>query len=115
MIEDLLLGELERVTGAAWEREYKPCPTRRWRLDLALPKVKLAVEIEGRRHGSAKAHVNDSEKFNYLAAAGWTVLRYPASRVLQTGKRAAIVEQIHRVMCGVFDSELDSTVLSRAA
>lgn len=103
---------MDAATGANWEREYRPCPSRRWRLDLCLPCQKLSIEVEGRQHGAAKQHVGDCEKQNYLTAEGWRQLRYPASRVLSKGRRAAIIEQIHRIMCGVFDPESDPFVLT---
>jgi len=111
-IEDSLKQELDAATGVDWVREYRPCGSRRWRIDLAVPDYKIAVEIEGRRHGSAKAAVNDSEKNNFLISAGWKTLRYPASRVLTKKRRAAIIEQIHRVLCGVHDPDLDPHVLT---
>lgn len=111
-IEDLLKAKLEEATGVEWIREYRPCPTRRWKIDLSLPDIKLAVEIEGRFHGRAKQHVSDCEKNNYLEANGWTCLRYPASRVKANNRRAAIAEQICRVMCGVNDSDLEDSVLT---
>ena len=111
-IEDVLGDALQKVTGANWVREYKPSDLRAWKIDLALPSIRLAVEIEGRFHGRAKVHVNDCEKFNFMVAAGWRVLRYPASRVQTKVRREKIVEQIHRIMCDVCDCELDAEVLS---
>lgn len=115
-VEELLCVELGRATGVAWMREYRACPTRRWRIDLALPCQKIAIEIEGQRfHGSAKQRRSDSEKNNYLIASGWRTLRYPASSVLARNRRAAIVEQINRIVCGVFDPDLDPNVLTGEA
>lgn len=114
-IEDILGRDLYKATGYKWLREYTPSEHRRWRFDLAVPELKIAVEVEGRRHGTAKAHVNDSEKFNYAVADGWRVLRYPASRVKSKARRALIVEQIYRVCCGVFDAAFDARVLSGEA
>ena len=114
-IEETFKTELDEATGATWQREYRVSPRRRWRFDLALPKLKLAVEIDGRSHGRAKQQVSDCEKNNYAVAHGWRVLHYPASRVLTKVRLPLIIEQIRRVMFGVADEDLDSEILSEKA
>lgn len=111
-IEDVLAHDLRQATGAEWLREYRPTILRRWRIDLALPSQKIAVEVDGRFHGSAKQQRSDAEKNNMLTASGWRCLRYPASSVLTVKRRAAIVEQICRLLCGVNDPDLDANVLT---
>lgn len=111
-IEDVLGKELRKATGARWRRDYQPSKLRKWRIDLAVPSLKIAVEIDGRFHGSAQQQRSDSEKNNYLIAAGWRCLRYPASSVLTLKRRERIVEQIKRVMYGVHIPGLDSCVLN---
>lgn len=113
-IEDLLGDDLFKETHVRWVREYQPCPDRRWSFDLALPTEKLAVEVDGRFHGRAKQHVTDCEKQNWAVAAGWRILRYPASRVLTKSRRPLIVEQINRLLCGVHDPDLDAEILTGA-
>lgn len=57
----------------------------RWlaRVDLAFLTLRLVVEVDGERwHLSADRWVADVERHTRLEAQGWTVLRYPASRVL---------------------------------
>ena len=111
-IEDVLAFDLLAATGVVWEREYAPCTLRKWRIDLALPRVKIAVEVEGREHARAARHVADCEKNNYLSMHGWRCFRYPASRVNTKKRRALIVEQLHRALCGVLDHESDVSVLT---
>jgi very-short-patch-repair endonuclease len=54
------------------------------RADLVIEELRLLVEVDGERwHLSADAWVDDVERHTRLEAAGWTVLRYPASRVLR--------------------------------
>ena len=96
-IEDMLKEELDAATECSWVREYQPCKTRRWRLDLALPAIKLAVEVDGQRHFSHKQKRSDCERDNYLVANGWRVLHYPASSVLTKSRLPLIVEQIKAV------------------
>ena len=61
--------------------ELKFHPTRRWRFDYAIPRLKIAIEIDGGvwirgRHNSPKGYINDMEKFNEAAALGWVVLKF---------------------------------------
>ncbi len=51
-------------------------------LDLAYPELKIAVEYEGREHLTPARARRDLRRQAYLTAAGWTVLRFPASVVL---------------------------------
>ena len=51
-------------------------------LDLAYPDLKIAVEYDGREHLTPARARRDLRRQAYLTAAGWTVLRFPASVVL---------------------------------
>ncbi len=114
-IEDEFLRDLCRVTadvkGCEWRREYRPTELRRWRVDIVSVPLRIAIEIEGNRHGSAKQRRSDSEKSNFLAAHGWICLRYPASSVLNKKRRPRILEQIRRIVFSVPDEASDSCVL----
>ena len=88
--------------------EFKPFPEdSRWAFDLAYPDVKVAIEVDGRgsgghwgRHASEAGQRADCAKANAAAEHGWTVLRYPSRSVVYHKRRARIVEQIARVVCG---------------
>lgn len=57
----------------------------RWlaRPDVVVEELQLAVEVDGQRwHLDAGRWIADVERHTRLEVAGWTVLRYPASRVL---------------------------------
>ena len=61
-------------------KEFKFCPTRRWRLDYAWPKHRVALEVEGGiwtrgRHTRGSGFARDMEKYNELACIGWRLLR----------------------------------------
>jgi very-short-patch-repair endonuclease len=83
--------------------EYKFHPTRKWRIDMAFPDVKLAVETEGGcwtggRHTSGAGFIKDMEKYNALTEMGWHLLRY------QPNTRTIVkidYEQIKRVYEGL--------------
>lgn len=60
--------------------EYRFHTTRRWRFDYAIPKYKIAIEVEGGvwtggRHTSSSGFLNDMEKYNTATSMGWSVLR----------------------------------------
>jgi hypothetical protein len=59
--------------------EYRFHPERKWRLDLAWPASKLAIEVQGGiwiqgRHNRGAALKKEWEKLNTLAVMGWRVL-----------------------------------------
>ena len=77
------------------DMEYRFHPTRKWRIDYAWPKQKLAVEIEGGvwtqgRHTRGSGFVKDIIKYNALTELGWRLLRYQPSKI--------DYEQISRVL-----------------
>lgn len=64
--------------------------------DLVIDELRLLVELDGARwHLSADRWVADVERHTRLEVAGWTVLRYPASRVLRDA--AGVVAEIEAV------------------
>ena len=74
--EEALAAALDDL-GLAYEREFKFCPTRRWRADYRVRD--LLVEVEGRgRHQTYVGYRNDCEKYNTAVAQGWRVVRFPA-------------------------------------
>lgn len=96
---------LERHLGArlallpvAFEAEVAVIPGRRWRCDFACPALRIAVEIEGGtwlrgqlgaegkprhgRHSHPLGFTDDCVKYNALAIAGWLVLRFDRTLVL---------------------------------
>lgn len=60
--------------------EHQFAPPRLWRLDLAWPAHRLALEVEGGvwtegRHTRGSGFLRDMEKYNRLAVLGWRILR----------------------------------------
>lgn len=47
----------------------------RYRLDLAYPEVRLAIEVDGRQHDDLDLRVADARRTARLEEAGWTVVR----------------------------------------
>lgn len=61
-------------------KEFRFHPTRRWRFDYAIPKYKIALEVEGGvwtqgRHTRPQGFLGDVEKYNAATTMGWRVLR----------------------------------------
>jgi very-short-patch-repair endonuclease len=54
----------------------------RYRIDLAYPEFKIAIEIDGwEYHSSRSAFDDDRSRANDLVVAGWQVLRFTSSMV----------------------------------
>lgn len=57
-------------------------PVGPYRLDLAFPRVRLAVECDGKAYHSTPAQLaSDQRRSDYLVALGWTVLRFTGTRI----------------------------------
>jgi hypothetical protein len=57
---------------------------RRFRLDLASPDLRLAIECDGfAHHGGRSAFEDDRERQNLLTLAGWTILRFTWRQVIR--------------------------------
>lgn len=68
------------------EREYKFHTERNWRFDFAWPAYHVAVECEGGvysggRHVRPQGFIDDCDKYNAAALAGWKVLRFTAQQI----------------------------------
>src|SRR3990167_5129503 len=55
--------------------EYRFAPPRKWRLDLAYPAIKLAIEVDSFVHRTKSRFVADMEKYNALTLGGWRLIR----------------------------------------
>lgn len=71
-------------------REFTFDDTRDWRLDLAWPSHKLAVEIDGSVHRTKERFARDIEKLNEAGIAGWMVIRVRPEQV-RGGQALSIV------------------------
>jgi very-short-patch-repair endonuclease len=74
-----------RESGLDVQTEYKFHPTRKWRFDVAIPALKVAVEYEGiygkSRHTTMSGYTGDCEKYNEAQILGWRVLRFTAKNI----------------------------------
>lgn len=71
-------------------REFTFHPSRGWRLDLAWPDRRLAIEVDGGVHRIKGRFLSDIEKHNALFLAGWRHLRV-TPRMVETGEALELV------------------------
>jgi len=81
--------------------EYRFHVTRRWRLDLAWPDLRVAVEVEGGiwvagRHSRGPGFEADCEKYAEAAIEGWMVLRVTPG-MIDDGRALAVIERGFRL------------------
>ncbi|MCC6530943.1 MAG: DUF559 domain-containing protein [Burkholderiales bacterium] len=74
-------------------REFTWHPTRGWRLDLAWPERRLAIEIDGGVHRIRDKFARDIERHNTLTLAGWRYIRVSPDQV-RTGEALELVRQL---------------------
>lgn len=94
---DTLIFQLRAANLPEPEREWRFHPTRRWRLDLAFPNRRLAVECEGGvwsggRHTRPSGYLGDLEKYNTLSVLGWRLIRV-TPQMIEDGEALALVER----------------------
>ncbi len=70
-----------RSLGIDCRTEYKFLHDRRFRIDVAIVKDKIAIEFEGGiysggAHTRGKGYAKDCKKYNLLMMHGWKLLRY---------------------------------------
>lgn len=75
-----IADHFERAGLPRPEPEHRFAPPRKWRLDLAWPLRRVALEVEGGvwsggRHTRGAGFLADMEKYNRLATMGWRLLR----------------------------------------
>lgn len=85
---DILKGQLDLAGCGGFIREHHFHPNRQWRIDLAHPVSKLAIECEGfaaggkagRHQLSMHMHAN-CEKHAALAVMGWRLIRVTGQQI----------------------------------
>jgi len=72
-----------KVEGVEYLEEFVFNPDRKFRFDVAIVDLMVAIEFEGlfsdkSRHTTASGYTTDTIKYNMAQKLGWTVLRYTA-------------------------------------
>ncbi len=82
--QEILWTSAKYSFGDRVAKEYKNAvPGRRFRVDIAFPDEKLAIEVDGwEHHGKYKAdfHAN-RERQNLFTLYGWRILRFTAGEI----------------------------------
>ena len=90
-------------------KEYKFHPVRRWRFDFAIPKHKIALEVEGGvwtggRHTSSTGFLKDMEKYNTATSMGWRVFRTTPNDLY----KSKTLNMLKNAILGCFSPENDT-------
>jgi hypothetical protein len=69
------------LAGIAYVTEHRFHPTRKWRFDIAIPSLMVAIEYEGLAfkktgHTTSEGYTNNCDKYNTATNMGWKVYRY---------------------------------------
>lgn len=90
--------------GVECVKEYRFYQPRRWRFDYAIPRFKIAVEVEGGvwtggRHIRPKGFLNDVEKYNTAALLGWRVFRTTPDQLLSNSMLLLLKNAVNGAFC----------------
>lgn len=76
--EKIFEGALIKSKIVGWESRYR---NGIYQYDIAFPKQKIDVEIDGGTHKTEKVMKIDARRDAWSISEGWTVIRFPAERV----------------------------------
>jgi hypothetical protein len=83
MVADLLGWETEYILTTTQEtRLIFHCPYH-YKLDVANPKEKIAIEVDGYSHNTILAKIRDKRKEEVLKTLGWRIIRIKNQDVLR--------------------------------
>ena len=54
-----------------------------YKVDIANPKLKIAIEVDGNSHNVLSRKAQDIKKENFLKSRGWTVLRFTNESIMK--------------------------------
>lgn len=91
---DILWAAVSSCLADAVREFENAVPGRKYRLDIAIPAARLAIEVDGWEwHGKHKGDfLRDRERQNLLTLHGWRILRFAAGQIRKD--TAGCVEQI---------------------
>jgi very-short-patch-repair endonuclease len=91
--------ELEHVVTYRRRGEERD---RHFRIDIAVPGDKLAIEADGRLKGLVvRDHVSDSRRSAVLLAQGWRVQRVPNARLNRTGDIDEVADEVVAILAAI--------------
>lgn len=95
-LEILLAWHMDKAC-LVYVSEYRFDKVRKWRVDFAFEKQKLAIEVEGGiwmqgRHSRGSGFEADCEKYNALTLAGWGLLRF-TGKTIRSGQALRTIQE----------------------
>ena len=86
------VAEAAATCGLLAENEYRAIPGRRFRLDVAIPFLKLGFECDGWQYHAKhlEAWRKEKERDRLFLQHGWQVYRFAASEILSGAAKAEI-------------------------
>ena len=84
ILADWLGWPMEHVVGTG--EKGRGIPTH-YKIDLANPKLRIAIEVDGKSHKGRKTRESDRKKDSFLEGKGWTVLRFQNEEVMDDLER----------------------------
>ena len=100
--EEMLISHIKAIKLPEAVREFKFHPVRKWRLDIAWPDHKIAVEVQGGMwlagkggHTSGTGRTRDMEKNNHALLLGWAVYEFSPA-MIKSGEAICMIETVLR-------------------
>ena len=96
--EDALADQLS-YAGIEFVRQYKPYPSRRFKVDFYIPVARLIVEVDGGIHGYKPSHTSmsgilrDMTKTNLATINGYRILRVTSTQATD-GEAFSMIEMV---------------------
>lgn len=86
-VTDVFTQICAKELGVECVKEYRFYKNRQWRFDYALPKYKIAIEVEGGvwtqgRHVRPVGFLGDMNKYNMATLMGWRLFRTTPKKLL---------------------------------
>jgi hypothetical protein len=88
---------LDHLPGSVIEFTFPK--NKRLRIDIAIPSLKLAIEVDGLSHVKQKQKNFDAKKEQMLKERGWTLLRFWNAEIL--GDLSSVLARIQVVMAAL--------------
>lgn len=71
-----------RTGNPPWGKKHRKGTPSHYKLDIAEPTLKIAIEVDGGSHLSLAVQAADARKEAFLRGAGWIVLRFTNQEVM---------------------------------
>lgn len=69
-----------------------------YKVDFAIPAIKLAIEADGGSHGALKRKAADRKKAQFLEGLGWTVLRFSNAQILDFKTQVQVLADVESII-----------------